>query len=405
MNFPAKSLALFLTLTFLMSNPAAGQEEVLMRRTSHPDFDDNNNLGVIARQTAQAGNSEGDSDRKLFPEPWPDVPPFPAVESTGATAASITGQLPLQIAAVPCAGGSCQMESNETFFPLDFGMPTVDDFVFGHAMSGLVSASADANPPKTSSAGASVDFASRIASRVQSMYLEDRDIGDDKLYTLSTEYRIRILEDRIGQQQELFKGNPLAPLGSFPGIFVIDGRLTWNFAVILDGIGHGHLTLTSVGDGNYQLEGRLPLEDEILPLSRQDQMIRRMVTGNGEPVVVNSTIVVGQCSEIDFASLVNGLAVQGAGSNTDWVNTGAGFEVEITVSVSITNEFMAGDMNGDGAITLADVGPFVDAINSGVYNFVADINRDGASDLLDIGFFVDMLLELGTTPNCDDQGP
>ncbi|MEM7454396.1 MAG: hypothetical protein AAF456_08565 [Planctomycetota bacterium] len=162
------------------------------------------------------------------------------------------------------------------------------------------------------------------------------------------------------------------------------------------------LALTSVGDGNYQLEALLAQDDEIFPLARNHLPVRRILTGNGQPVTLESTMVVGQCSEIEIISAVGGLAVQGAKSDTIWINTGAGFEIEIVVLLSITNEFMAGDMNGDGVVNLADVGPFVDAINSGAYNFIADINGDGDSNLLDIGFFVDMLLELGTTPDCDD---
>ncbi|MEM7454395.1 MAG: hypothetical protein AAF456_08560 [Planctomycetota bacterium] len=204
MKYLVTSAAIVFAITFSVSNPAQGQEEVLMRRISDPIVDDDFNLTVTARQTAQALNSEGDNDRKLFPMDWPDNPPFPSVNSNGATSASVSDQLPLQIADVPCAGASCQMESNQSFFALDFGVPTVDEITFGHALGGLVFAAADPDPTKISLGGSSVNFSNRITSRLQSMYLNDRDIGDDKMYTLTAEYRVRILEDRIGQRQDCF---------------------------------------------------------------------------------------------------------------------------------------------------------------------------------------------------------
>lgn len=50
-----------------------------------------------------------------------------------------------------------------------------------------------------------------------------------------------------------------------------------------------------------------------------------------------------------------------------------------------------GDVNGDGVVTLLDVGPFVDAISTNVFVFEADVNADGVVDLLDVGPFVDLL--------------
>jgi hypothetical protein len=50
-----------------------------------------------------------------------------------------------------------------------------------------------------------------------------------------------------------------------------------------------------------------------------------------------------------------------------------------------------GDVNGDGAVTLLDVSPFVNALISGVYLIQADLNCDGAVNLLDVSLFVDLL--------------
>ena len=53
--------------------------------------------------------------------------------------------------------------------------------------------------------------------------------------------------------------------------------------------------------------------------------------------------------------------------------------------------FVLGDINGDGAVNLLDVGPFVDLIGAGGFELEADINEDGVVNLLDVGPFVDLL--------------
>ena len=63
----------------------------------------------------------------------------------------------------------------------------------------------------------------------------------------------------------------------------------------------------------------------------------------------------------------------------------------VAVQLALDFEFLLGDVNCDGVVTLLDVGPFVDAITSGIFNPKADINGDGTVDLLDIDPFVNIL--------------
>ena len=58
---------------------------------------------------------------------------------------------------------------------------------------------------------------------------------------------------------------------------------------------------------------------------------------------------------------------------------------------AFAGELILGDVNGDGAVNLLDVGPFVDLLGSGGYLPAADINGDGAVNLLDVGPFVDLI--------------
>ena len=52
---------------------------------------------------------------------------------------------------------------------------------------------------------------------------------------------------------------------------------------------------------------------------------------------------------------------------------------------------LIGDINGDGAVNLLDVSPFIEVLASGSYNSQADINLDGVVNLLDVQPFVDLL--------------
>lgn len=52
---------------------------------------------------------------------------------------------------------------------------------------------------------------------------------------------------------------------------------------------------------------------------------------------------------------------------------------------------LLGDLNGDGAINLLDVQPFVTAVSNGTYVAAADMNNDNVVNLLDIGPFVEAL--------------
>ena len=52
---------------------------------------------------------------------------------------------------------------------------------------------------------------------------------------------------------------------------------------------------------------------------------------------------------------------------------------------------LLGDVNGDGAVDLLDVNPFVTTIGDDVYIIEADMNLDGIVDLLDVALFIDAL--------------
>lgn len=83
---------------------------------------------------------------------------------------------------------------------------------------------------------------------------------------------------------------------------------------------------------------------------------------------------------------------------------GIAFDPEGYIQVSIPSQnkvlkiapALAGDMNGDGAVTLADVEGFVKALlqapDSPLPILAADMNGDGCADGRDVGLFVGQIL-------------
>ena len=52
---------------------------------------------------------------------------------------------------------------------------------------------------------------------------------------------------------------------------------------------------------------------------------------------------------------------------------------------------LKGDVNGDGAVDVADIGAVIDVMAKGIYDSVADVNGDGAVDVADIGTIIDIM--------------
>ena len=60
-------------------------------------------------------------------------------------------------------------------------------------------------------------------------------------------------------------------------------------------------------------------------------------------------------------------------------------------TVTVKDDFIPGDLNGDGVVTLLDIGLFVDLLVEGGYDKAADFNCDDAVDLLDVQPFIDAI--------------
>lgn len=86
------------------------------------------------------------------------------------------------------------------------------------------------------------------------------------------------------------------------------------------------------------------------------------------------------------AGVIEGLQAQAATNN--------GFFIEVTSSGG--GGTLLGDVNGDGAVNLLDIQPFVDLIATGQFNAGGDLNGDGVVNLLDVQPFVDALSGGGT---------
>ena len=79
------------------------------------------------------------------------------------------------------------------------------------------------------------------------------------------------------------------------------------------------------------------------------------------------------------------------GINGDQFDIGAEGSGAVFVFEDTPIDFVRGDVSRDGMVSFLDIGPFVAALLSGVFDANADINRDGVVSFLDIGPFVELL--------------
>ena len=60
-------------------------------------------------------------------------------------------------------------------------------------------------------------------------------------------------------------------------------------------------------------------------------------------------------------------------------------------TVEVAGDILIGDVNLDGMVTLLDVAPFIDRIQTGEFQLEADCNEDGVITLLDVDPFIDAI--------------
>jgi len=78
----------------------------------------------------------------------------------------------------------------------------------------------------------------------------------------------------------------------------------------------------------------------------------------------------------------------GTFDNVPLLNDGADFVVVNSVSVV---PVLRGDVNVDGAVTFADIPPFIARLSAGVYQNEADVDQNAAIDFADIPAFIAVL--------------
>ena len=130
-----------------------------------------------------------------------------------------------------------------------------------------------------------------------------------------------------------------------------------------------------------------------------------IAVGGATGLAVGSTfsIVARSDADISVSVLVSGNEVASSdrpgagvieGIQYDTV-TNSGAFIEVTSAGG--GGVLVGDVNGDGAVNLLDVQPFVDLIANGGFSPAADGNGDGAVNLLDVQPFVDAVTNGGGT--------
>ena len=149
---------------------------------------------------------------------------------------------------------------------------------------------------------------------------------------------------------------------------------------------------SSEGDGQADWDGDFAFGEEVTCVVRWNN-------GTGEATMwVNpsdSTSTNITDIELDDAMrAVESIAIRqdsGSSSRVTIPAISAGTEFDAVLAEVADDEILVGDVNCDGVISLLDVAPFVEAINTGVFDPKADINGDGVVSLLDVAPFVGLL--------------
>ena len=84
----------------------------------------------------------------------------------------------------------------------------------------------------------------------------------------------------------------------------------------------------------------------------------------------------------------DGIAVDFDNNRMFVSNKGDNFGNVMVFNLGIDDQILLGDVNCDGAVNLLDIVPFINVVNSGLYEIKADMNQDGVVDLVDVAPFV-----------------
>lgn len=127
-----------------------------------------------------------------------------------------------------------------------------------------------------------------------------------------------------------------------------------------------------VGSGN-------PDADNALGLFRDIAELDAIGTGSlAEPFSYSTSSTPPEGNVVVFMRIVNTL------------NSNRRVQFDNVRVTAVPVEVLFGDINGDGAVNLLDIAPFVELLSSGEFLAAGDMNGDGAVDLLDVALFVEL---------------
>ena len=126
-----------------------------------------------------------------------------------------------------------------------------------------------------------------------------------------------------------------------------------------------------------------------------DQLLVDGTMTNGGSLVVE-LLPEYQPQNGDQITLIQSDNVIGEFSSVDIQGTPDGFDAEVEIDngnviLTLTDEFLLGDINLDGVVNFLDISPFIALLSGGGFLDQADINGDGEVNFLDISPFIGIL--------------
>ena len=119
-----------------------------------------------------------------------------------------------------------------------------------------------------------------------------------------------------------------------------------------------------------------------------------MINLFGTDFVLNGVPLVGSMTIDDRDVILSGLLADGSAFSFDLNSTFTLDEDFFSPYATLTlfSTVLLGDCDLDGAVTFADIPPFIQILTSGGFLAEADVDQDGAVTFSDIGPFIEILI-------------
>ena len=239
------------------------------------------------------------------------------------------------------------------------------------------------------------EFNNSAPSEHEVIGLNDPDLFDDHYYT--TNAQITVIIDMITSGTEPFGLNDQIMSGS---VNKLDGNILTpvvnvNVRYLLNNMFEVSGSVLHEDEGVFNCDGTPPPSTNfnfVVPGSIGEFVIPDDLDNfdfdntPAQGTVKRGGFLAVRCDQSGFSNQISG-GIAGV----DFGSSNVAYDFLVKPGFTVNDEFLAGDINGDGVVNLLDVRPLVELLTSGGYDPAADLDRDCIVSLLDVSLFIQFL--------------